>query len=137
MDKKIERQVRLVLEDDNEVMAVASGTGSDLDAENKRMNRELIKRHEEILDRIDKGERLTKEDLQLIRDANEIHLNDEDNIAGHYKEAVALNEWLDKMLKVVGGERAFDEEGKCLKCGSRVAFADVTDTMGILRIGTA
>ena len=24
---------------------------------------------------------------------------------------------------------AFDEEGKCLKCGNRVSFADVTDTV--------
>ena len=24
---------------------------------------------------------------------------------------------------------AFDEEGKCLKCGSRVSFADATDTL--------
>ena len=26
-------------------------------------------------------------------------------------------------------ERAFDEGGKCIKCGSRVSFADVTDTL--------
>ena len=26
-------------------------------------------------------------------------------------------------------ERAFDKKGKCLKCGSRVSFADVTDTL--------
>jgi len=167
MDKKIESQIRFVLEDDNEVMAVASGTGSDLDAENKRMNQELIKRHEEILDRIDKGERLTKEDLELIRDANEIHLNDEDNIAGHHKEAVKLNEWLEQRIEFgkeeamkiledhldrdshtpakvyralhtlweeathddVVEEPVFDKKGKCLKCGSKVAFADVTDTL--------
>ena len=26
------------------------------------------------------------------------------------------------------GKPAFDDEGRCLKCGSRVSFADVTDT---------
>jgi len=26
-------------------------------------------------------------------------------------------------------EVAFDNEGKCLRCGSRVSFADVTDTL--------
>ena len=26
-------------------------------------------------------------------------------------------------------KQVFDNEGKCLKCGSRVSFADVTDTM--------
>ena len=26
-------------------------------------------------------------------------------------------------------QAAFDDEGKCLKCGSRVSFADVTDTI--------
>jgi hypothetical protein len=26
-------------------------------------------------------------------------------------------------------ESAFDGKGKCLKCGSRVSFADVTDTV--------
>ena len=115
MNKKIKRQIRFVLEDDNEVMGCAVRADSNLDDENKKMNRELIKRHEKILDKIDKGTRLTKEDLKLIRDANEIHLNDEDNIAGHHKQAVALNEWLDKMLKVVVGKRAFDKKGKCLK----------------------
>ncbi len=25
--------------------------------------------------------------------------------------------------------QAFDDKGKCLKCGSRVSFADVTDTI--------
>jgi hypothetical protein len=167
MDKEIERHVRFVLEDDNEVMAVASEPSSDLDDENKRMNRELIKRHEKILDKIDRGKRLTKEDLELIRDANEIHLNDEDNVVGHHKEAVKLNGWLEQRIglskegamKILEGhldrdshtpakvyralhalweeatpddlieEPAFDEKGKCLKCGSKVSFADVTDTL--------
>ena len=65
MKKKIRRQIRFVLEDDNEVMESAARAGSDLDDENKRMNRELIKRHERLLDKIDKGKRLTTEDLKL------------------------------------------------------------------------
>jgi hypothetical protein len=121
---------------------------SDSDDENKGMNPELIRRHEKILDKIDRGQRLTQEDLELIRDANEIHLSDEDNVAGHHKEAVALNAWpeqriepsKDDALKIlqlqeeatpddVVKEHAYDENGKCLKCGSKVAFADVTDTL--------
>jgi len=167
LDKEIERHVRFVLEDDNEVMAVASEPGSDLDDENKRMNIELIRQHEKILDRIDRGKRLTKRDVELIRDANEIHLNDEDNVAGHHREAVALNEWLEQRIGLskeeamklleehldrdshtpakvyralhtlgeevtpddVVEEPAFDKKGKCLKCSSRVSFADVTDTL--------
>lgn len=167
MDKKIKRQVRFVLEDDNELMSVASERGSDLDDENKRMNRKLIKRHEKILDKVDRGKQLTQEDFKLIRDANEIHLNDEDNMAGHHREAVALSEWLEQRIELrkeeamkileehldrdshtpvkvyralhtlweeatpndVVKEPAFDKKGKCLKCGSKVSFADVTDTL--------
>jgi hypothetical protein len=166
MDERIMKQVRFVLEDDGEVMDVPSGPGSDLDEENKR--------HEKILDKVDRGKRLMKEDFELIRDSTEIHLDDEDNVAGHHKEAVALNEWLEQRIELskreamkvleehldrdshtaakvyralhalweratgddVVEERTFDKKGKCLKCGSRVAFADVTDTMGILRTGT-
>jgi hypothetical protein len=64
------------------------------------MNRELIQQHEKIIDKINKGQELTGRDLDLIRDANEIHLNDVDNLSGHHKEAVALNEWLDKMTEL-------------------------------------
>ncbi|MFC1604031.1 hypothetical protein ACFL5F_03295 [Planctomycetota bacterium] len=167
MDERIMKQVRFVLEDDNELMAVASGPRSDLDEENKRMDRELIKRHEKILDKVDRGKRLMKGDFELIRDANEIHLNDEDNVAGHYKEAVALNEWLEQRIELskeeamkvleehldrdshtaakvyralhslweratgddVLEEPVFDMKGMCLKCGRKMAFADVTDTI--------
>ena len=167
MDKEIREQIIFVLADDNEIMAAAVEPHSDLDEENKKMNRELIKKHESIIAGVEKGGKLTQEDLLLIRDANEIHLNDQDNINSHHKQAVRLNNWLDKMIEltkeqameilekhldknshtpakvyralhtmweeatpddVVAGP-SFDNEGKCLKCGSKVSFADVSDTI--------
>jgi hypothetical protein len=167
MNKKIKEQVRFVLEDDNEVMQAALQPGSDLDARNKQLNRELVKRHEKILDKLDKNEALCQEDFQLVRDANEIHLNDEDNLNGRHKEAVELDNWLDLMMQLTA-KQAFEilekhlhndshtpavvfralhtlweevtpndvvdgpgmnNNGKCLKCGSKVSFADVTDTL--------
>jgi predicted nucleic-acid-binding Zn-ribbon protein len=144
---------------------VAAALNGDLDQKNKQMNRKLIKKHEEILAKVDKNEQLSQEDLQLICDANEIHLNDKDNLNGHHAEAVKLNEWLDKMTELskdeamkileeyldrdshtpakvyrtlhtlweeatpndTTGKPTFDNKGKCLKCGSKVSFADVTD----------
>jgi len=167
MDRQIKKQIVFVLEDDNEVMTAALDPDSDLDEENKRLNRLLIKRHEAILAMIEKGQHLTQEDLVLIRDANEIHLNDEDNLNGHHKQAMELNQWLEQRMELtkeqamrileeyldrdshtpakvyralhtlweeatpndVVEEPAFDDEGKCLKCASRVSFADVTDTL--------
>ena len=167
MDDEIREQTRFVLEDDNELMRAALRPGSDLDARNKQMNRELIRRHEKILAKLDKGELLSQEDMQLVRDANEIHLNDEDNLNGRHKEAVELDNWLDLVMALstkeafeilekhlhddshtpavvfralhtlweeitpndVVEEPGFDDEGKCLKCGSKVSFADVTDTL--------
>lgn len=105
--------------------------------------------------------------MQLIRDANQIHLNDTDNINGHHAQAVELDRWLDLMVELsakqafeilekhldrdpktptkvlralhalweeitpngISEKLAFDATGKCLKCGSRVSFADVTDTL--------
>jgi len=167
MDEKIKEKIRFVLEDDDEVMRAALRPGSDLDARNKQLNRELIRRHEKILEKLDKCKLLSQEDLQLIRDANEIHLNDEDNLNGRHKEAVELDKWLDVMMElsakksfeilekhlcddshtpavvfralhtlweeitpddVVNGP-GFDDKGKCLKCGSRVSFVDVSDTL--------
>jgi hypothetical protein len=166
MNKEIKRQIIFVLGDDNEVMTAAL-RNSDLDQENKQMNRELIKKHEAIIAKVEKGELLVKMDLDLIRDANEIHLNDEANIQEHHPQAVALNDWLDRMTEFgkeeavkileqyldrdshtptkvyralhilweeatpndVVAEPSFDEEGKCLKCGSKVSFADATDTI--------
>jgi hypothetical protein len=167
MNKEIEEQIRFVLEDDNELMRAALRPGSGLDPRNKQLNRELIKRHEKILAKLDKVEMLSQEDLQLVRDANEIHLNDELNLNGRHKEAVELDNWLDVIMALTPQQaftilekhlqddshtpavvfralhtlweeitpddvierHAFDEEGKCLKCGSKVSFADVTDTL--------
>jgi hypothetical protein len=167
MDEEIKRQIIFVLDDDNEVMTAGLDRGSGLSRENRRMNRELIKRHEAVLAKIENADRLDQEDLALIRDANEIHLNDEDDLQGHHRQAVALNEWLDQRIEMtlreamrvleehldrdshtpakvyralhtlweeatpndVAEEPAFDNEGKCLKCGSKVSFADVTDTV--------
>ncbi len=156
-----------MLEDDNEIMRVAIEPDSDLDAANKKMNRELIKKHEAIIEKAEKGKRLTQEDLQLIRDANEIHLNYVDNLNGRHKQAVELDNWLNLMIELstkeafdilekhlhkdsktpaivfralhalweeitpddVPSKPVFDKKGRCLKCGSRVSFADVTDTV--------
>lgn len=167
MNRTIRRQIVFVLEDDNEVMTAALDHDSDLDEENKQMNRQLIKQHEAIIDKVEKGEALTRLDLQLIRDANEIHLNDECNFNGRHKQAVKLDKWLDKMMtlskeraiRILEGwldsdshtpekvyralhvlsekavpdeavaEPGFGDKGACLKCGSKVSFADVTDTL--------
>jgi len=167
MEKEIKEQIIFVLEDDNEVMLAALQPGSGLDARNKQLNRELIKKHKKILDKLEKAEVLSQEDLQLIRDANEIHLNDIINLNGRYKQAVELDNWLDLMMQLsvkqafdilekhlhedshtpaivfralhtlweeitpndVAKEPAFDDKGKCLKCGSRISFADVSDTL--------
>jgi len=167
MNRTITKQIEFVLDDDNEVMTAALDEHSDLDEENKRLNRLLIKRHEAILAKLEKSDPLTQDDLRLIRAANEIHLNDEDNLNGHYKQAVKVNQWLQQRMELtkaqamkileehldkdahtparvyralhtlweeatpndVVEEPAFDDEGKCLKCASKVSFADVTDTV--------
>lgn len=165
MNKTIKDQIIFVLEDDNELMTAA--LDGDLDAENKQMNRELIQRHEQILAKLDKGEPLGQEDLQLVRDANEIHVNDAANLNGRHEEAIELEAWLDNMIELsmeaamkileeyldrdpktpvrvyralhtlweeatpngIATGPGFDDSGRCLKCGSRVAFADVTDML--------
>jgi len=167
MDKEMKEHVIFVLEDDNEIMTAALDPNSGLDEENKQMNRELIKKHEAIIDKVQKNQQLTQNDLQLIRDANEIHLNDKVNLACHHKQAVELDNWLDLMTELstkeafeilekhlhkssktptivfralhtlweeitpndVPAKPAFDEKGRCLKCGSRISFADVTDSL--------
>ena len=167
MDEEIKRQIVFVLDDDNEVMTAGLDKDSGLSRENRRMNRELIKRHEAILAKVENADRLTQEDLVLIRNANEIHVNDVQNLNGHHRQAMALDDWLDNMIELskeaamkileahldresktpakvyralhtlweeatdddVAEEPAFDNEGKCLKCGSKVSFADVTDTV--------
>lgn len=163
MKSTIQQQIRFALEDDNEVMTAA--LDSDLDEENKQMNRDLIKRHEKILNKLDRGVRLSQEDLQLIRDANEIHRNDTENLGEHHVQAMMLDQWLDRMDRLSrqamgafetylcedlalppnvqqamealkqettpnGSDKPhFDDNGKCLACGSSVSFADVTDTL--------
>ena len=99
MNKAIKEQVVFVLEDDCEIMAAA--LDSNLDEENKEMNRELIVEHKKIVEKVERGQDLTQKDLVLIRDANQIHLNDEDGINGHHEQAVVLNKWLETMMKEV------------------------------------
>jgi len=167
MDEQIKEQIRFVLEDDDEGLRAAVGAESDLDAENRQMNQELIDRHEQILAKLDRGELLNQEDFHLIRDANAIHVNDVENLNGRHKEALALEGWLDQRMELSKDEAmdvleewldrdaaasarvyralhalweeatpdgavkepALDGAGRCLKCGSRVSFADVTDTL--------
>jgi len=111
LPKRLKEHARFVLEDDNEVMAAALHPSSDLDEENKQMNRDLIKEHEKVIAKINKKENLSKKDLNLIRDANEIHLNDIDNFQEHHNQAVELNKWLDKQA----GEPTKDEAMKVLE----------------------
>jgi len=167
MNRAIRKQVRFVLDDDNELMTAALDPASDLDDGNKQMNRELIQKHNEIQARLDRGEPLSQEDMVLIRDANEIHVNYALNLNGRHEEAVALETWLDNRIELsaqaamrileqyldrdpqtpVRVYRAlhtlweeatpndtvetagFDDKGRCLMCGSKVSFADVTDTV--------
>lgn len=167
MDEEIRQQIIFVLEDDNEVMTAGLDKDSGLSRQNKQMNRDLIKRHQAIVAKIEKAERFNQEDLVLIRDANEIHLNDEDDLQGHHRQAAVLNEWLEQRLEMslseamrileehldrnprtpakvyralhtlweeatpddVVEQPAFDKTGTCLTCGSKVSFADVTDTV--------
>ncbi len=97
-NKKIKEQIVFVLEDDNEVMTAA--LDSDLDSANKQMNRELIERHNVIIEKVEKTQFLAQEDLHLIQDANEIHLNDVQNLQEHHQQAVALNEWLEQRMEM-------------------------------------
>lgn len=99
MNDETKEQMRFVLDDDSELMRAALAPDSDLDEENKQMNRELTTRHEQILAKLDPDELLSQEDLQLTRDANEIHGNDSENLNGRHKEAMALQDWLDKNPK--------------------------------------
>ena len=104
MNPAITEQIRFALEDDNELMATALDKYSDLDAENKQMNRQLIARHNEILGKLDGGVALSQDDLQLIRDANQIHLNDAEELYGHHRQAVELNVWLDNVIELSKNE---------------------------------
>ena len=82
MDERIKKQIRLVLGDDNEG----------------------------ILAKLDTGEWLSPEDLQLIRDANKIHVNEATNLNGRQEEAVSLENWLEQRM-----ELSMDEAMKVLE----------------------
>lgn len=97
--KELKEMAIFVLEDDNEVMLAALDKYSDLDKENKQMNRELIKEHKLIISKLEKNKELTKEDLVLIRDANEIHFNDTDNYNGHNKKAIELKNKISYLIR--------------------------------------
>ena len=60
MEEEITKQILFVLDDDNEIMRVAAQPDSDLDADNKQLNLELIKKHEAIISRIENNEPLTQ-----------------------------------------------------------------------------
>lgn len=98
MNNKLKKQAIFALEDDNEVMTSALDPDSYLDEDNKQMNRELIEKHNVIIGKLENDEELTSEDLQLIRDANEMDVNDEENIREHHFEGIELQEWLDKEM---------------------------------------
>jgi len=100
MNKAIKEQIIFVLEDDNEVMTAALAPDSELDEENQQMNSELIREHKRIIEKVGNGEALTKHGMALIRDANDIHLNDESNLAEHHQQAVTLDSWLKKNMEV-------------------------------------
>lgn len=167
MNDQIRETIRFVLHDDNEGMRAALCPDSDLDPENKQMNQEVTQRHKQILAKLDNDEALSQEELVLIREANEIHMNDTLDLNGHHKEGLALEEWLANMIELdketamqileqwldrgshtparvyralhtlweeatpdgAVSRPAFGDEGRCLKCGSKVSFADVTDTV--------
>jgi len=67
---------KFVAEDDIEVMSSALHPSSDLDRENKRMNRVAIKRLRRSVDKIDINKPLNKTEINQLREANEIHLSD-------------------------------------------------------------
>ncbi len=110
MNKEIKAQILFALEDDNEVMQAA--LDSDLDEENKRMNRALIKRHEAILVKVRAEQALSDEDWQLVQDANRMDLNDAVNIRGRHRETCRLERWLDIQMSK---KPAFGESGRCRK----------------------
>lgn len=97
---KINKETAIfVLEDDNEIMQSALTDDSELDNENKEMNRQLIKQHNKIINKLQNNLDLTKKDLQLICDANEIHVNDVINISGHHTKAMLLQKYYKSLLK--------------------------------------
>lgn len=88
----IEETMCRSLEDDVEVMT--SALDSDLDAENKRLNSLLIKKQKEVIKKIKTGKTLSKDDKKIIKDANEIHVNDESDFCGFHNDALDLDVYL-------------------------------------------
>jgi hypothetical protein len=119
MNEKIREQILFVLDDDKEVMKAS--LESDLDEENKRMNRCLIDRYRQITGKVKQLRPLSQDDLQVIKDANQIHVNDADNLNGRHDQALELNEWLEQMTElslheaVPADSGAFDKHGRCLR----------------------
>lgn len=79
---------KFVAEDDIEVMSSALHPSSDLDRENKRMNRVAIKRLRKSVDKIDINKPLNKTEINQLIEANEIHLS------GGKAKAKQLNKFL-------------------------------------------
>ena len=92
MNSAIKEQILFVLDDDNEVMS--SALDSDMDEKNKQMNRELIAEHGRLAGKVERGDGLTRHELKIVWDANEIHVNDVENLAGRHRQAILLDEWL-------------------------------------------
>lgn len=63
MNKTIKQQIIFILEDDNEIMSAA--LESDLDEENKQMNQKLIKRHQKIIDKVNKNQIPSQQNCSL------------------------------------------------------------------------
>lgn len=103
MKLKGQKTAIFVLEDDNEIMFHALND-EDFDEENKQMNLELIKEHIRIILKLEKNKDLTREELILIRDANEIHVNDTDNYNEHHKDAIKLDKEISDLIKQKGGK---------------------------------
>lgn len=94
MIEVLEETAIFVLEDDIEGMT--SALDSDLDAENKRLNQLLIKKQKDVIAKIKTGQKLTKEDMNIIKDANEIHINDTCDFAEHHVDALKLDMHLEE-----------------------------------------
>lgn len=97
--KDMKKLIIFVLEDDNEVMETACNKGSDLDKDNQKLNKLLIARHNKLIDKVEQDKPLTKKDLELISDANQIFVNDIINLTGFHQKSLRLKRWLDEKEK--------------------------------------
>jgi len=126
MKPAIKKHIRVILEEENRVMSDALNNNT----ANKQIIQNMLQRNKDVLTRLDK-DCLSQEDLQLIRDANDIYLNDHESLADHYEEIVGLDRWLDTMTEQKAASKnktsAITEKERCLKCDSKVAPAGATD----------